>query len=84
VRRGGGRKAQKALLAKHSDLRSKLPPLGEAFKNDFRLSYTQWEAWLPHQVPNEHAENAGTRRFCAERVALTQGAVPPEFSEQVG
>jgi hypothetical protein len=37
---------QQALLAKHSDLQSKLPPLGEALKNGFRLAYTQWEAWL--------------------------------------
>ena len=37
---------QRALVAKHVDLESKLPPLGEALKNGFRLSYTQWEAWL--------------------------------------
>ena len=37
---------QKALLAKHSDLQSKLPPLGEALKHGLCLPYTQWEAWL--------------------------------------
>ena len=37
---------QQALLAKHSDLSQKLPPLGEALKNGFCLPYTQWEAWL--------------------------------------
>jgi Domain of unknown function (DUF4062) len=37
---------QRALLAKHSDLQSKLPPLGEALKNGTSIPYTQWEAWL--------------------------------------
>jgi hypothetical protein len=37
---------QKGLLAKHSDLQSKLPPLGEALKHGLCLPYTQWEAWL--------------------------------------
>jgi hypothetical protein len=37
---------QQALLARRSDLHDKLPPLGEVLKNGFRLSYTQWEAWL--------------------------------------
>ena len=37
---------QQALLAKHSDLPGKLPPLGDALKNCVCLPYTQWEAWL--------------------------------------
>jgi hypothetical protein len=37
---------QRALLAKHSDLKSELPPLGEALKNGTSIPYTQWEAWL--------------------------------------
>src|SRR5271166_28402 len=37
---------QQALLAKHSDLQSKLPPLGEALKSGVCPPYTQWEAWL--------------------------------------
>jgi tetratricopeptide (TPR) repeat protein len=37
---------QQALLAKHSDLSRRLPPLGEALKNGVLLAYTQWEAWL--------------------------------------
>jgi tetratricopeptide (TPR) repeat protein len=37
---------QRALVAKHSDLPQKLPPLGEALKSGYCLSYTQWEAWL--------------------------------------
>jgi tetratricopeptide (TPR) repeat protein len=37
---------QQALLVGRSDLHDKLPPLGEVLKNGFRLSYTQWEAWL--------------------------------------
>jgi len=37
---------QRALLAKHSDLSGKLPPLGEALANGFACPYTQWEAWL--------------------------------------
>jgi tetratricopeptide (TPR) repeat protein len=37
---------QQALLAKHSDLQRKLPPLSEALKNGECLPYTQWEAWL--------------------------------------
>jgi hypothetical protein len=37
---------QSALVAKHSDLQSKLPPLGEALKSGVCLPYTQWEAWL--------------------------------------
>jgi tetratricopeptide (TPR) repeat protein len=37
---------QRALVAKHSDLQSKLPPLAEALKNGVCLPYTQWEAWL--------------------------------------
>jgi len=37
---------QRALLAKHADLPTKLPPLGEALKSGLRLPYTQWEAWL--------------------------------------
>jgi tetratricopeptide (TPR) repeat protein len=37
---------QQALLAKHSDLQQKLPPLGEALKTGICLPYTQWEAWL--------------------------------------
>jgi hypothetical protein len=37
---------QQALLAKRSDLQSKLPPVGEAIKNVACLPYTQWEAWL--------------------------------------
>jgi exonuclease VII small subunit len=37
---------QRALLAKHSDLSGKLPPLGEALANGLVCPYTQWEAWL--------------------------------------
>jgi len=37
---------QRALLAKHSDLPSKLPPLDEALQKGVCLPYTQWEAWL--------------------------------------
>jgi tetratricopeptide (TPR) repeat protein len=37
---------QRALLAKHSDLQTKLPPLGEALANCTFIPYTQWEAWL--------------------------------------
>jgi hypothetical protein len=37
---------QQALIAKYSDLQSKLPPLGEALKSGASISYTQWEAWL--------------------------------------
>jgi hypothetical protein len=37
---------QRALVAKHSDLHSKLPPLGEALRASTALPYTQWEAWL--------------------------------------
>jgi hypothetical protein len=37
---------QQALLANHSELQSKLPPLREALKNGLCLPYTQWEAWL--------------------------------------
>jgi tetratricopeptide (TPR) repeat protein len=37
---------QRALAAKHSDLQTKLPPLGEALGNGLCLPYTQWEAWL--------------------------------------
>jgi len=37
---------QRALIAKHSDLPQKLPPLAEALKNGVCLPYTQWEAWL--------------------------------------
>jgi tetratricopeptide (TPR) repeat protein len=37
---------QQALLAKHSDLPKKLPPLNEALENGLCLPYTQWEAWL--------------------------------------
>jgi len=36
---------QSALLEKHPDLATKLPPLGQALK-DGGVSYTQWEAWL--------------------------------------
>jgi hypothetical protein len=37
---------QRALLARYSDLQSKLPPLGEALKNGTSVPYTQLEAWL--------------------------------------
>jgi tetratricopeptide (TPR) repeat protein len=37
---------QRALVAKHSDLQSKLPQLGEALKNNTSIPYTQWESWL--------------------------------------
>jgi tetratricopeptide (TPR) repeat protein len=37
---------QQALLARHSDLKGKLPTLREALKNGACLPYTQWEAWL--------------------------------------
>jgi tetratricopeptide (TPR) repeat protein len=37
---------QQAVLAKHSDLLQKLPPLGEALNKGLCLPYTQWEAWL--------------------------------------
>ena len=35
-----------ALLRKHPDLRSSLPPLDAALRNKDAISYTQWEAWL--------------------------------------
>jgi tetratricopeptide (TPR) repeat protein len=37
---------QQALLTKHSDLLSKLPPLYEALANSALIPFTQWEAWL--------------------------------------
>jgi tetratricopeptide (TPR) repeat protein len=37
---------QQALLTKHADLPSTLPPLGDALKSGVCLPYTQWEAWL--------------------------------------
>src|SRR5258708_11623994 len=37
---------QRALLARHSDLLSKLPPLGEALNSGSSIPYTQWEARL--------------------------------------
>ena len=37
---------RRTLVAKHSDLESKLPPLGEALRKGLSISYTQWEAWL--------------------------------------
>jgi hypothetical protein len=37
---------QQALVAKHSDLLTKLPPLSEVLKNSVCLPYTQWEARL--------------------------------------
>jgi hypothetical protein len=37
---------QRALLAKHSDLQRKLPPLYAALTNGALIPYTQWEAWL--------------------------------------
>jgi Domain of unknown function (DUF4062) len=37
---------QHALLRKHPDLPSRLPPLAEALKSRDAISYTQWEAWL--------------------------------------
>jgi hypothetical protein len=37
---------QRTLVAKHSDLESKLPPLGEALRKGLSSPYTQWEAWL--------------------------------------
>jgi hypothetical protein len=37
---------QQALLAKHPDLLTRLPPLGQALKSGVYLPYTQWEAWL--------------------------------------
>ncbi len=41
-----GERALSALRAKYPDLAAKLPPLGEALRNGFGVSYTQWEAWL--------------------------------------
>ncbi|HZZ23121.1 MAG TPA: DUF4062 domain-containing protein [Roseiarcus sp.] len=37
---------QRALVATHSDLPQKLPPLGEALKSGYCLSYTQWRPGL--------------------------------------
>jgi tetratricopeptide (TPR) repeat protein len=37
---------QQALLAKHSDLPAKLPPLYEVLADSRSIPYTQWEAWL--------------------------------------
>ncbi len=37
---------QDALLARYSDLRVRLPPLGEALSAGAAVSYTHWEAWL--------------------------------------
>jgi tetratricopeptide (TPR) repeat protein len=37
---------QRALIAKYSDLLTKLSPLGGALKQGVCLPYTQWEAWL--------------------------------------
>jgi tetratricopeptide (TPR) repeat protein len=34
------------LLAKHPDLVTELPPLGDALRDGAEISYTQWEAWL--------------------------------------
>ena len=34
------------LLARHSDFKTRLPPLGAALDAGKRISYTQWEAWL--------------------------------------
>ncbi len=35
-----------ALLARHPDLKTRLPPLGAAIEAGEAISYTQWEAWL--------------------------------------
>jgi tetratricopeptide (TPR) repeat protein len=35
-----------ALLSRHPDIKSKLPPLGVAIDAGSAISYTQWEAWL--------------------------------------
>ena len=70
---------QSALVAKHSDLPSKLPPLGEALKSGVRLPYTQWEAWLAlyHGKPLmiAKAKTAAPRgpTLCARR-RLARGA----------
>jgi tetratricopeptide (TPR) repeat protein len=37
---------QQALVGKYAELPNKLPPLGDVLASGFRLSYTQWEAWL--------------------------------------
>jgi len=42
----GDERQQQALLLKHSNLQTKLPPLGEVLNNGVCLPYTQWEAWL--------------------------------------
>ena len=41
-----GERGLSALLVKHSDLSTKLPPLSTALKDGAGVSYTQWEAWL--------------------------------------
>jgi len=35
-----------ALLARHPDMKTRLPPLGAAIDAGAAVSYTQWEAWL--------------------------------------
>ena len=35
-----------ALVSRHPDIKSKLPPLGAAIDAGSAISYTQWEAWL--------------------------------------
>jgi tetratricopeptide (TPR) repeat protein len=35
-----------ALLARHPDIKTRLPPLGAALEVRAPISYTQWEAWL--------------------------------------
>jgi hypothetical protein len=41
-----GKRGSSALLAKHPDLPTKLPPLSAALNGGVGVSYTQWEAWL--------------------------------------
>jgi hypothetical protein len=48
-----GEREQQALLAKHSDLPQKLPPLGDALNAGATLPYTQWEAWLALYQDNQ-------------------------------
>jgi Domain of unknown function (DUF4062) len=41
-----GERELAALLRKHRDLASELPPLADALRMGEPISYTQWEAWL--------------------------------------
>ena len=38
--------AERALVARHTDIQTRLPPRGPALVERAAISYTQWEAWL--------------------------------------